>query len=249
MHSLRLSGKVALVTGASKGIGAGIARHLAAEGAAVAVNYASSRSGAEGVVAEITAAGGRAMPVGGSVTEAADIPRMLAETRSAFGPLDILVNNAGIYEPAPVGQITAENFHRQFNINVLGMILCVQEALQHFGPQGGSIVNVSSIVSTLSPAGTPVYNATKSAVDNLTRSFAKDLAARKIRINCVNPGPVETEGVHTQGFIEAFQSYAKVTPLGRIAQPADIAPAVAFLASAEAGWITGETLYVAGGLR
>ncbi|TDU66113.1 3-oxoacyl-[acyl-carrier protein] reductase [Prosthecobacter fusiformis] len=245
----KLSGKVAVVTGASKGIGASIARHLAAEGAAVVVNYASSKTGADKVVAEIESAGGKAVAVQGDVAKKADIERLFAETQAAFGTLDILVNNAGIYEGEALGQITEANFHRQFNLNVLGLILTTQEALKYFGPEGGSIVNTSSIVSTLSPAGTAVYNATKAAVDNLSRTFAKELGAKKIRINSVNPGPIETEGTHSAGMVEPFQAFAAVTPLGRIGQPDDIAPAVVFLASPDSRWITGETLYVTGGLR
>jgi 3-oxoacyl-[acyl-carrier protein] reductase len=245
----KLAGKVALVTGASKGIGAAIARHLGAEGAAVVVNYSSSREGADRVVTEIAANGGKAIAVQANVAKPADIGRLFAETSKAFGALDILVNNAGVYEAAPLGQITEDSFHRHFNLNVLGLILTTQEALKHFGPQGGSIVNISSIVSTLSPAGMAVYNATKSAVDNLTRTFAKELGPRKIRVNSINPGPVETEGTHAAGMMGQFQELVSGIPLGRYGQPEDIAPAVAFLASPESGWITGETLCVAGGLR
>jgi len=245
----KLTGKVAVVTGASKGIGAAIAKQLAAEGAAVVVNYASSREGADRVVAEITARSGKAIAVQADVAKKVDIERLFAETKKAFGALDILVNNAGIYEGAPLGQITEENFHRHFNLNVLGLILTTQEALKYFGPAGGSIVNTSSVVSTLSPPSTPVYNATKSAVDGLTRTFAKELGARKIRVNSVNPGPVETEGTHSAGLIEKFEAYAAVTPLGRIGQPEDIATAVTFLASSDSSWITGETLLIAGGFR
>ncbi len=245
----KLAGKVAVVTGASKGIGAAIAKHLAAEGAAVVVNYSSSREGADRVVAEVAAKGGKAIAVQANVAKPADIGRLFAETKKAFGALDILVNNAGIYEGAPLGQITEENFHRHFNLNVLGLILATQEAIKHFGPAGGSIVNTSSVVSTLSPAGMAVYNATKSAVDGLTRTFAKELGPRKIRVNAVNPGPVETEGTRSAGMADKFQAYAAVTPLGRIGQPEDIAPVVVFLASPDSGWITGESLYVSGGLR
>jgi len=179
----------------------------------------------------------------------ADIERLFAESRKAFGQLDILINNAGIYEMVPLGQITAEHFHRQFDLNVLGLILATQEAIKHFGPAGGSIVNTSSIVSTLSPPGGAVYNATKSAVDGLTRTFAKELGQRKIRVNSVNPGPIETEGTHSAGIVDKFKAYAAVTPLGRIGQPDDIAPVVVFLASPDSGWITGESLYITGGLR
>ena len=246
----KLTGKVAVVTGASKGIGAAVAKHLAAEGAAVIVNYASSREDADRVVAEITAQGGKAAAVQANVAKKADIERLFAQTKETFGALDILVNNAGIYESAPLGQITEELFHRHFNLNVLGLILTTQEALKHFGPAGGAIVNTSSVVSTLSPPGGAVYNATKSAVDNLTRTFAKELGAHKIRVNSVNPGLTETEGTHAAaGMASRFQTVAAATPLGRLGQPDDIAPAVVFLASPDSGWITGETLYVTGGLR
>jgi 3-oxoacyl-[acyl-carrier protein] reductase len=245
----KLAGKVAVVTGASKGIGAAIAKHLAAEGASVVVNYSSSREGADRVVVEITAQGGKAIAAHANVANKAEIERLFAETKKAFGRLDVLVNNAGIYEFAPVGEITEEHFHRQFNLNVLGLILATQEALKYFGPEGGSIVNTSSVVSTLSPPGSSVYNATKSAVDGLTRTFAKELGPRKIRVNSVNPGPVETEGTHSAGLIDEFKGYAAITPLGRIGQPQDIAPAVAFLASSDSGWITGESIYTAGGFR
>jgi 3-oxoacyl-[acyl-carrier protein] reductase len=246
---LKLDRKVAVVTGASKGIGAAIAKHLAAEGATVIVNYASSKAGADKVVAEITSKGGKAIAVKADLAKKADIKRLFAQTKKAFGALDILVNNAGIYENVPLGQITEEHFHRHFNLNVLGLILATQEALEHFGPDGGSIVNTSSVVSTLSPAGMAVYNATKSAVDGLTRSFAKELGPRKIRVNSVNPGPVETEGTRSSGIIDNFQALTAMIPLGRIGQPQDIAPAVAFLASPDSAWITGETLYISGGLR
>jgi 3-oxoacyl-[acyl-carrier protein] reductase len=244
-----LDGKVAVVTGASKGIGAAIAKHLAAEGAAVVVNYASSKAGADKVVGEITAKGGKALAVQADVARKADIERLFAAMKQAFGALDILVNNAGIYDNMPLGQITEDHFHRNFNLNVLGLILTTQEALHHFPPEGGSIVNTNSMVSTLSPAGMAIYNATKSAVDNLTRTFAKELGPRKIRVNSVNPVPVETEGTRSSEIIDEFQAITASIPLGRIGQPQDIAPAIAFLASPESGWITGETLYVSGGLR
>lgn len=247
--SKKLAGKVAIVTGASKGIGAAIAGFLAAEGAAVAVNYSSSKAGADKVVGEIKAQGGKAIAVKADIAKLADVERLFAETKAAFGKLDILVNNAGIYDGQPLGQITEENFHRHYNLNVLGLILAMQEALKYFGPEGGSVVNVSSVVSTLSPPGTGVYNSTKSAVDGLTRTFAKELVPRKIRVNSVNPGLVETEGLHSAGFFQEKDPVVAVTPLGRIGQPPDIAPAVVFLASPDSGWITGETLYVAGGLR
>jgi 3-oxoacyl-[acyl-carrier protein] reductase len=247
--SKKLSGKVAVVTGASKGIGAAIAKHLAAEGAAVVVNYASSKTGADKVVAEIAGAGGEAVAVQGDVAKPADIERLFVETKKAFGALDILVNNAGIYESKPFGQITEEIFHRHFDLNVFGLILTTQEALKHFRPEGGSVINTSSVVSTLSPAGNLVYNATKSAVDGITRTLAKELGPRKIRVNSVNPGPIETEGAQAAGLSERFKALAAVTPLGRVGQPDDIAPAVVFLASEDSHWITGESPYVTGGLR
>jgi len=247
--SKKLSGKVALVTGASKGIGAAIATHLAAEGASVVVNYSSSKEGAVKVVTEITGKGGKAVAVQGNVSKADDIKHLLAETKKAFGQLDILVNNAGIYENEPIGKITEESFHRQFNLNVLGLILTTQEALAYFGPDGGSIINISSVVSTLSPPGGAVYNATKSAVDGITRTFAKELGAKKIRVNSVNPGLVETEGLHATGFIKKKDQIVPMLPLGRIGQPQDIAPAVVFLASSDSSWMTGETLYVSGGIH
>jgi 3-oxoacyl-[acyl-carrier protein] reductase len=245
----KLAGKVAIVTGASKGIGAATAKHLAAEGAAVVVNYSSSKEGADRVVAEIAGKGGKAFAVKADVAKKADIERLFAETIKVFGTLHILVNNAGIYAGAPLEKVTEEDFHRHFNLNVLGVILATQEAAKHFGPEGGSIVNVSSVVSTLSPAGMPVYNATKSALDGLTRTFAKELGARKIRVNSVNPGPVETEGIHAAGILDDVKAYAAMTPLGRIGQPDDIAPAIVFLASPDSGWITGESIYTSGGLR
>ena len=247
--SKKLSGKVALITGASKGIGAAIATHLAAEGASVVINYSSSKEGAAKVVAEITGKGGKAVAIQGNVSKADDIKHLLAETKKAFGQLDILVNNAGIYEHESIGQITEESFHRQFNLNVLGLILTTQEALKYFGPDGGSVINVSSVVSTLSPPNAAVYNATKSAVDGITRTFAKELGAKKIRVNSVNPGLVETEGLHSTGFIEMKDQVVSQTPLGRIGQPQDIAPAVVFLASSDSSWMTGETFYVTGGIH
>ena len=249
MSTQKLAGKVAIVTGASKGIGASIATHLAAEGASVIVNYSSSPEGANRVVKEIVAIGGKAKAVQANVSKKAEIERLFAETNKAFGRLDILINNAGIYQGQPAGEITEESFRAHFDLNVLGLILASQEALKYFGPEGGSIVNISSVVSTLSPPGMAVYNATKSAVDGITRTFAKELGARKIRVNSVNPGLVETEGTHTGGFVEKFDSFIAITPLGRIGQPQDIAPVVVFLASPESGWITGETHYVSGGLR
>ena len=247
----KLAGKVAVVTGASKGIGASIAKHLAAEGASVVVNYASSKTGADMVVTEITSAGGKAVAVQGDVAKKADIDRLFVETKKAFGHVDILVNNAGIYEFAPLEQITEEHFHKQFNLNVLGLLLTTQEALKHFNPAGGSVVNISSLVSTLAPPFGSVYSATKGAVDVITGSLSKELGARKIRVNAVRPGLVETEGTHSSGFTsgEFHDEYVKNAPLGRIGQPQDIATAVTFLASDDSLWITGETLLVSGGHR
>src|SRR5215208_3000572 len=247
----KLQNKVAVVTGASKGIGASIARHLAAEGAAVVVNYSTSKEGADRVVAEIAAGGGRAVAVRANVARQDDIRRLFAETREAFGRLDILVNNAGIYEFAPIEEVTAEHFHRQFDLNVLGLILASQEAVKHFGPEGGSIVNISSVVSTSAPPNAAVYSATKAAVDAVTKSLAKELGPRKIRVNSINPGMVETEGVHAAGIAESdFRKQVEAqTPLGRIGQPQDIAPAAVYLASSDSAWVTGESLYISGGLR
>lgn len=250
-NSNKFQGKVAVVTGASKGIGAGIASHLAAEGASVVVNYSSGKAGAEAVVAQIVAAGGKAVAVRADLSKKAEIANLFAAATAAFGPLDVLVNNAGIYEMVPLEAVTEEHFHKQFNLNVLGLILASQEALKHFGPAGGSIVNISSLVSTWGVPGGSVYSATKGAVDAVTRSLAKELAPRKIRVNSVNPGMVETEGTHAAGITggDFRKQLEAMTPLGRIGQPGDIAPAVAFLASADSSWITGETLYVTGGLR
>jgi 3-oxoacyl-[acyl-carrier protein] reductase len=242
---------VAVVTGASKGIGAAIARQLAAEGAAVVVNYASSKEGADRVVAEITGNGGKAVAVGADVSKPADIRRLFAEAKKAFGRLDILVNNAGIYEFAPLEEVSPEHFHKLFDLNVLGLILASQEAARHFGPGGGSIVNISSVVATAAPPNASVYSATKAAVDAVTRSLAKELGPRNIRVNSINPGMVETEGVHAAGIADSDlrKQVEGQTPLGRIGQPRDIAPAAVFLASGDSGWITGETLYIAGGFR
>jgi 3-oxoacyl-[acyl-carrier protein] reductase len=249
--SNKLAGKVAVVTGASKGIGASIAKHLAAEGAAVVVNYASSKAGADKVVDEITKQGGRAVAVQADVAKKADIDRLFAETKKAFGQLDVLVNNAGIYEFLPIEQITAEHFHRQFNLNVLGLLLTTQEALKYFGPAGGSIINLSSLVSTAGLPGASVYGGTKAAVDAATGSLAKELGPRKIRVNAVRPGLVDTEGTNTAGVAtgDFSQQYVAGTSLGRIGQPQDVATAVVFLASPDSSWITGETLLVAGGHR
>jgi 3-oxoacyl-[acyl-carrier protein] reductase len=249
--SLKLKDKVAIVTGASKGIGASVAKHLAAEGAAVVVNYATSKEGADRVVAEIVSNGGKATAVQANVAHLADIKRLIAETIKAYRKLDILVNNAGVYEFAPLENVTAELFHKMFDLNVLGLILVSQEAVNHFGPLGGSIVNISSVASVLAMPNGSIYSATKAAVDAITKSLSKELGPRKIRVNSVNPGMVETEGVHAGGFAEGdFRKHMEAqTPLGRIGQPHDIAPVVSFLASDDAAWITGETLFGAGGLQ
>ncbi len=251
MATKKLAGKVAVVTGASKGIGAAIAKHLADEGASVVVNYASSKEGAERVVGEITGKGGKAIAVQANVARQADIKRLFAEAQKAFGRLDILVNNAGIYEFAPLEAITEEHFHKQFNLNVLGLILASQEGVKHFGPEGGSIINISSVASTSAFPNTSVYSATKAAVDAVTKSLAKELGPRKIRVNSINPGMVETEGVHAAGIAESDmrKQTEAATPLGRIGQPQDIAPAAVYLASSDSAWVTGETLYITGGLR
>jgi 3-oxoacyl-[acyl-carrier protein] reductase len=247
----KLAGKVAVVTGASKGIGAAIAKHLAAEGASVVVNYASSKAGADKVVSEITAQGGKALAVQGDVAKKEDIDRLFAETRKAFGPASILVNNAGVYEFSPLEQITEEQFHRQFNINVLGLILTTQEAVKGFNGEGGSVINISSVVGVHPLPNAAVYSATKAAVDAVTKSLARELGPRKIRVNSINPGMIETEGTHTAGFIGSdFQNHAESqTPLGRIGQPQDVATVATFLASSDSGWITGETFLTSGGFH
>ena len=247
--SQKLTGKVAVVTGASKGIGAAIAKHLAAEGAAVVVNYSSSQEAANHVVAEIVRGGGKALAVKADMTQKADIERLFTASTNAFGPIDILVNNAGIYTPAPLEEITEEHFYKQYDLNVLGLLFSTQEAVKHFNPAGGNIINISSLVSSLGMAGMSVYSSTKAAVDAITRSLAKELAPRKIRVNSVNPAMVETEGLHATGIIGERQNMEAITPLGRIGQPEDIAPAVVFFASQDSSWITGETLYITGGLR
>lgn len=249
--SKKLESKVAVVTGASKGIGAEIALQLAAAGASVVVNYASSKAGADKVVAEITSKGGKAVAVQADLSKEADVRKLFAETKKAFGKLDILVNNAGIYQFAPLEEVTAELFHKQFNLNVLGLLFATQEAVKLFGPNGGSIINISSVVATARIPGASVYSATKAAVDAITRSLAAELGPKKIRVNSVNPGMVETEGVHAAGFSESdFRKQIEATtPLGRIGQPGDIAPAVVFLASNDAAWLTGESHFISGGNR
>ncbi|HEX4262929.1 MAG TPA: glucose 1-dehydrogenase [Verrucomicrobiae bacterium] len=246
----KLAGKVAVVTGASKGIGASIAKHLAAEGAAVVVNYASSKAGADKVVNEITAQGGKAVAVQGDMAKKTDIERLFAETKKAFGKLDVLVNNAGIYEFLPLEQISEEHFHKQFNLNVLGLLLTTQEAIKQF-PNTSSVINISSVVGTSALPNAAVYSATKAAVNAVTQSLAKELGPRKIRVNSISPGMIETEGVKSAGFSEGDlrKQVESQTPLGRIGQPEDIATVATFLASADSGWITGETFHVAGGYR
>jgi 3-oxoacyl-[acyl-carrier protein] reductase len=247
----KLEGKVALVTGASKGIGASIAKHLAAEGASVVVNYASSKDGADRIVNEIKSKGGKAVAVQANVSNVDDITRLLAETKKAFGKLDVLVNNAGVYEFSPIENVSEEHFNKQFDLNVLGLLLTSKEAAKYFDADGGSIINISSVVSTLTPPNSAVYGATKAAVDAITRILAKELASRKIRVNAINPGMVITEGTDSAGISESdFRKQVEAqTPLGRIGQPEDIAPAAVFFASNDAAWITGETLVIAGGLR
>jgi len=251
MKDGKLNGKVAVVTGASKGIGAGIAKHLAAEGAAVVVNYATSKEGADRVVDEITKRGGKAIAVQAHIATKKEVERLFAETKKAFGQLDILVNNAGVYQFAPLEQVTEDEFHQQFNTNVFGLILTTQQAAQHFGQEGGSVINVSSVASTATPPAAAVYAGTKAAVDAITRVLAKELGPKKIRVNAINPGPVETEGFQDGGFSGSdFEKQAIAqTPLGRIGRPNDIAPVAVFLASSDSAWVTGETIRVTGGLR
>ena len=247
----KLSGKVAVVTGASKGLGAEIARQLAGEGASVVVNYSSSRPGADKVVDEIKSRGGKAIAVQADVSKPSDVKRLFAETKKAFGRVDVLVNNAGVYNFAALEQITPEHFQRHFELNVLGLILATQEAVKQFGPQGGSIVNLSSVASTAFLPGMGVYAASKAAVDSLTRSFAAELGPRNIRVNAVAPGAVVTEGnVEASDPNGAFaKAYIAGSKLGRMGQPDDIAPAVVFFASSDSKWVTGETLFDTGGFR
>lgn len=247
----KLTGKVAVVTGASKGIGAGIAKGLAAEGASVVVNYATSKEGADKVVAEITGKGGKAIAVQGDVANAAQVKQLFAETKKKFGRLDVLVNNAGVYQFAPLDEITEDQFHRQFDTNVLGLLLATQEAAKHFGAEGGSVINIGSTASQITPPTAAVYTATKGAVDAVTHVLAKELGPKKIRVNSINPGFVETEGVQAAGISGSdFQKQLEAqTPLGRSGQPEDIAPIAVFLASADSGWLTGELLLASGGLR
>ena len=249
--SKRLEGKVAVVTGASKGIGAAIAKGLAAEGAAVVVNYASSRDGARRVVDEITANGGRAVAVQGDLSRPPDIERLFGETEEAFGRVDILVNNAGIYEFSPLEEVTPEHFHRQFDLNVLGLLLASREAVGRFGSAGGNIINISSVAATAALPNASVYSASKAAVNAVTRCLAQELGPRGIRVNSINPGMVETEGTHSAGITESdFRKQVEAeTPLGRIGRPEDVAPMAVFLASSDSAWITGESFYISGGNR
>jgi 3-oxoacyl-[acyl-carrier protein] reductase len=247
----KLTDKVAVVTGASKGIGAAIAKALAAEGAAVVVNYSSTKPGADRVVDEIKKQGGKAVAVQANVTNATDVQRLFAETKKTFGRLDILVNNAGIYEFIPLTDITEDHFHRHFNINVLGLLLTTKEAAKYFDGKGGSIINLGSVASTLTPPDSVVYTATKAAVDSITHTLAKELGPKNIRVNSINPGVVNTEGAGDAGIIGSdFQKAAlAITPLGRYAEPEDIAPVAVFLASGDSGWLTGEIITASGGLR
>jgi 3-oxoacyl-[acyl-carrier protein] reductase len=246
-----LKGKVAIVTGASKGIGASIAKSLAAAGASVVVNYASSKAGADAVVAQITAKGGKAIALGGDVSKAADVQKLFAETKKVFGVLDVLVNNAGVYDFEPLEKVTEAEFHRQYNINVLGTVLTIQEAVKHFGPKGGSVINVSSIASVNAVPNSVVYSGTKAAVDSVTRVLANELGSRNIRVNAIAPGGVETEGTHRIGVMgsDFEKQIVAGTPLGRFGQPDDIARVAVFLASDDSSWLTGERITASGGFR
>ena len=245
----KLTGKVAIVTGASKGIGAGIAKGLGAAGAAVVVNYASSKEGADRVVAEIKSKGGKALAVQGDVSKAADVKRLFEETKKSFGSLDVLVNNAGVFEFGPLEAVTEAEFHREFNTNVLGPILTIQEALKHFGPKGGSVINISSVAGANPVPNSAVYSATKGAVDSITRGLAKELGSRNIRVNAIAPGGLETEGTHRVGIIgsDFEKQIVAGTPLGRFGQPEDISRVAVFLASDDSGWLTGERITASGG--
>jgi 3-oxoacyl-[acyl-carrier protein] reductase len=246
----KLAGQVTVVTGASKGIGAGIAKALGAEGASVVVNYSSSREGADRVVQQIVADGGKAIAVQGDVSKQTDITRLFDETKKAYGKLDILVNNAGVYEFAPLEGTTEDLFHRQFNLNVLGLLLTTKEAVKLMGPEGGSIINISSGVSKILPPNTSIYAATKASVDAITSILSKELGGRKIRVNSINPGLIETEGVHAQGNDEGdFRKWIETqSPLGRIGQTDDISPTAVYLASSDSKYMTGETVRVPGGI-
>ncbi|MBE9586772.1 glucose 1-dehydrogenase [Mucilaginibacter sp. JRF] len=247
----KLENKVAIVTGASKGIGAGIAKDLAAAGAAVVVNYASSKEGAEKVVADIVSNGGKAIAVQGDVAKAADVERLFTETQQAYGRVDVLVNNAGVYQFGTIEDFDENEYHRQFNTNVLGLLLTSQAAVKGFGQDGGSIINIGSTITNLNIPGSSIYTATKSAVDAITKVHSKELGPKNIRVNSINPGMVETEGTHTAGVIgsDFHHESVKTTPLGRIGQPDDIAPIAVFLASDDSRWLTGEILIASGGVR
>ncbi len=246
-----LKGKVAIVTGASKGIGAGIAKSLAAAGAAVVANYSSSREGADRVVAEITKAGGKAIAVQGDMSESADVERLFGETKKAFGQVDVLVNNAGVYKFDPIEEVTEQEFHREFNTNVLGPLLTIREAVKYFGPNGGSVINISSVASANAMPQTSIYSATKSALDSVTRVLANELGPRQIRVNAIAPGGVDTEGVQSAGVKGSDMEKAMVaqTPLGRFGEPEDIARVAVFLASDQSRWLTGERITASGGFR
>jgi 3-oxoacyl-[acyl-carrier protein] reductase len=247
----KLTNKVAVVTGASKGIGAEIAKSLASEGAAVIVNYSSAKEGADKVVAEIVSNGGRALAVQGDVAKQADVDRIFNEAKKTYGGVDVLVNNAGVYQFGAIEDVTVEEFNRQFNTNVLGLLLVTQAAVKGFGEKGGSIINISSTVTRITPPGSSIYTGTKGAVDSITQVLSKELGARKIRVNSINPGMVETEGTHTAGFIgsDFHKNAVAQTPLGRTGQPNDIAPIAVFLASDDSRWLTGETIIASGGVR
>ena len=247
----KLQGKVAIVTGASKGIGAGIAKALAAEGASVVVNYATSKEGADEVVKQISQEGGKAIAVQGDMSKAADIHRLFNEASKSYGEIDILVNNAGIYKFEPLEAVKEEEFHREFNTNVLGPILAIQEGVKHFSPNGGSIINISSVASQATPPNSVVYSATKGALDSVTRVLAKELGPRNIRVNTLAPGGVETEGFHALGFAgsDFEKDLVSRTPLGRIGQPEDIGRVAVFLASSDSNWLTGERVVASGGLQ
>ena len=251
MKNGKLNGKVAVVTGASKGIGAGIAKQFAAEGASVVVNYASSKTDADKVVDEITKRGGKAVAVQGNVAKKAEVEKLFTASQKTFGKIDILVNNAGVYEFVPLEEVSEQQFHRMFDVNVLGMLLATQEALKHFNSDGGSIINIGSLASSLTPPTAVVYNATKGAVDAITRTLAKEFGPRQIRVNSINPGMVVTEGAVAGGYTEGDmrKMFESQTPLGRVGETEDIAPAAVFFASDDSKWITGETLLIAGGLR
>jgi len=251
MKDGKLTGKVAVVTGASKGIGAEIAKQFAAEGASVVVNYASAKQDADRVVDEISKRGGNAIAIQGNVANKSEVERLFAQTEKVFGNIDVLVNNAGVYEFVALEEITEQHFHKHFDVNVLGMLLVTQEGIKHFKVDGGSIINIGSLASTLTPPTAVVYNATKGAVDAITRTLAKELGPRKIRVNSINPGMVITDGVISAGFHESEfrKNFESQTPLGRVGQPDDIGPAAVFFASSDSAWISGETLVIAGGLR